>query len=215
MDGNHLISNIFWLSLNLSWYQFPQYKTANRVKGSQRTLGLLLVLRMRNVRAGRGWGGCGGITGEVAESGQYEGQRMGGVVWSLPALSPTLGSAPYQQLLHKAVLNFPISPRRNHQQEMGNVFFPSSLHPWVPIAWFKLREWGKQEAGTRSWLWGESLKKPLGEETCLQRGTSRSRALGYTNLQPCGHPGPCTTVSTASPPYRRVPYPQGSTNDTV
>lgn len=58
--------------------QFP-YKIANRIKGSQRALGLLIVLRMRNVGA-RGVGGGGrGVTEKVAKSGQCKGQRMGGV----------------------------------------------------------------------------------------------------------------------------------------
>lgn len=60
---------------------------------------------------------------------------------------------------------------------------------------------------------GAPLRSPVGEETCLARGTGRSRASACTRLQPCGLPGPQCQYS--QPFLSAGSTPMDSTNNRV
>lgn len=148
-----------------------------------------------------------GVTGEVGESGWYEGLTMGRVKSasyfchtraSPVAASPGHGCAGFSNL-----------PKKKPKTGIWQCFLsiPSACLGAQGLAQApgmgKVGNIDKMLTVRGGWGWGAPLKRSPGEETCLERGTDRSRALACTKLLTCVHPGACyqyswSTISSSS-----------------
>lgn len=72
-----------------------------------------------------------------------------------------------------AVLDFPISTRRNHPQETGSVFFPTLLQAWVP---WRLGPSSRKKKGVGGMEEEAPLRRPLEKKPAREQGLSLHKA---------------------------------------